>query len=128
MKQKVENLRLILATMFMSVNKNHEAMGTGLTYKYENKPYENEDGSKGWLLSMSVKEAGHGERILQSYPFEKKNGQDRYTMEYNVLISLFCIFADTTLTQYNEIGKMLNVDPKMQEKARTVIKEKPLIK
>ena len=107
----------------MTVNKTQQARGTGLMFKYENKPYENEDGTKGWVLNMIVKEAGYGENILQSFPFEKTKGMDRYAMEYEVLMGVLCIFTETTLLQYNEIGKMMNTDIKLQEKVRKIITE-----
>lgn len=124
MKQKAETVRTIIATIFMSVNQNQRQQGTGMTFKYKNKPYKNEDnGEEGWLFDLILDEAGHGTRTLQSFPFKKTNGMDRYTMEYNVLMSVLAIFAETTLLQWNELGKMLNTDKDLQKAAKeTLIK------
>ena len=124
MKKKTEALRELLATIFMSINKAQQAKGTGLSFKYKNTPFKLEDGTEGWGLDLIVMEAGHGQRTLQAFPFKKQNGMDRYSMEYEVLMSVLCILTENTLLQYNEMGKLLNSDMHLQEKAKKEITKK----
>ena len=123
MKKQVEDLRKIIATIFISINESQHKKGTGLMFKYKNEPIKLPGtDEEGWIFSIILQESGYGERTMQSFPFSKKNGVDRYQMEYNVLMSALIIFTENTFLQWNELGKMLNADKELQKIAKETLK------
>jgi hypothetical protein len=125
MKKKVESLRQIMATIFISINDSQRKKGTGLMFKYKNEPYQSQEGEvegEGWIFSIILEEIGYKERTIQAFPFTKVNGVDRYQMEYNVLMSALIIFTENTFLQWDELGKILNADREMQKVAIETLK------
>lgn len=122
MKKQVEDLRKIIATIFVSINESQRKRGTGLMFKYKNEPFKLPGtDEEGWIFSIILQEPGYGERTMQSFPFSKANGVDRYQMEYNVLMSALIIFTENTFLQWNELGKMLNADKELQKIAKETL-------
>jgi len=122
MKKEVETLRNIMDGIFSSINNSHISKGTGMFFVYKNEPIKDEkDKTVGWAFTVYLSEPGYPSRALQSIPFNKPNGMDRYQMEFNVLMSALCIFTESTLLQWNELGKMLNTDQELQKSAKEVI-------
>jgi len=122
MKNKVEILKAAVAIIFAGINSRNQEQGINATYKYKSEPVEEKE-FKGWTFSIYVAELGHRERTLQTLRFKRPDNIDKYNMEYNVLMSVLSSGMETALITWNELGKTLNTDPQLQEKAKEVIKE-----
>jgi hypothetical protein len=122
MKKQVETLREVIDAIFQSINNNHIKKGTGLFFihKVDSEKMEGTKDTK-WSFTIFVSEPGYPSRALQSLSFVKPSGIDRYQMEHHVLMSSLCIFTDSTLLQWNELGKLLNTDKELQKSAKEVI-------
>jgi hypothetical protein len=119
MKKKVETLRAALAIIFADLAKKSEV--TGLAFKYESGPIKI-DGEKLWRYAISVKELGYPERTIQEWTYIYPKNIDRFNMEYNVLMNAISSFTETALLTWNELGKQLNTDVKLQEAAKESLK------
>ena len=122
MKNKVQTLKAAVAIIFAGINSKNQEQGINATYKYSSTPVEEKE-FKGWVFSIYVTELGHRERMLQTLRFKRPENIDKYNMEYNVLMSVLSSGMETALITWNELGKTLNTDPQLQEKAKKVIKE-----
>jgi len=121
MRTKVATLKGTIAIIFADINGTNAKKGINLTYKYKSEAVE--DGKfKGWMFTVTAVELGHKERDLQVLRFKRPDNIDKYNMEYNVLMSVLSSGMDTALMVWNETGKLLNVDPKMQEAARETLR------
>lgn len=119
MKEKVKILKAAFAIIFADLVKKTET--TGLSFKYESGPIE-EDGQKLWRYAVIVKELGYPDRVIQEWKFIQPDNIDRYNMEYNVLMTAMSSFTETALLTWNELGKQLNTDIKMQQAAKESLK------
>lgn len=110
----------IIDEIFMNVNEQHKNNGTGMFFRYSLGIDDTKD-QPVYILSIILKEMAHGERTLQAIPFQKPEAMDVYTMKYNVFVSVLSILTESTLMQWNELGKMLNTDIKMQDNAKKLM-------
>ena len=123
MKQQVEQLRSLLDSLFTSINNTQIARGTGLMFTYKNDIIKKDDDNEEWHFTVYVSEPGYNSRALQTIPFHREKSDDRYRVEYQVLMTVLAIMAETSLLQWNEIGKMLNTDKELQNSAKEILKK-----
>ena len=118
MKERVDFLYSMLDQIMGAVNSKQSKLGTGLSFTYSLKP-ELKDKKTIYNFSISLREVGHGERTLQTIPYTKPDGLDKFNMEFQVLLSVFTIFTESTFIHWNELGKMLNIDDELQNAAKS---------
>jgi len=121
MKNKVEILRASLAIIVAGINANNAKKGINEIVKYKRDVIET-DKFRGWTFSFLIKELGYPERVIQELRFIKPANIDKYNMEYNVLLAVFSSGFETSVMTWNELGRALNTDPKLQEAAREVLR------
>lgn len=117
MKKRTGELFDMLDIIFNSINTSHKNKGTGLSFSY-NLDIKEEDKKSYYTFSVLIKELGHAERVLQAIPYEKPEGMDRFNMEYQVIVGILTIFAESTFLHWDQLGKMLNTDIKFQQTAK----------
>jgi len=122
MKKKLQELSDIFDAVINQINAGQLQKGTGLTFYY-NLKVDTHDKDTIYIVSFSLREIGHGERVLQSIPFKKLESLDRYAMEYQVILAVMTILIETALIEWNELGKLLNTDIKLQQAARESLKQ-----
>lgn len=122
MKDKVAILKAAVAIIFAGINSRKSEQGINEIYKYSSTLIEH-NGFKGWAFTISIKELGHKERELQVLKFKRPDNIDKFNMEYNVLMTVLSSGLETALMTWNEAGKLLNTDIKLQEIARNVLRE-----
>jgi hypothetical protein len=120
MKEKVKVLKAAMAIIFADLAQRLQEKG--VSYKYDSKPKEDDRGQKYWSYSVTIKELGYPDRILQEWKFMYPDNIDRYNMEYNVLMSVMSSLTETALFTWNEVGKQLNTDIKLQHAAKESLK------
>lgn len=118
--EKLKAVKELLAQVF--VDATTCSATSGLMYKYVTKPIETEDGEKGWVFQIILKEPAHRERILQEFKFKRPDNIDAKNMEYHVIISVLSQVLQTATLTWNQLGMLLNSDLTLQETARKVIK------
>lgn len=118
MKERVDFLYSIMDQMIGAINANQSKVGSGLSFTYSLKPEVKKDKSIVYNFSISVREVGHGERVLQTIPYSKPESSDKYNMEFQVMLSVLTIFTESTFIHWNELGKMLNIDSELQNAAK----------
>jgi len=121
MKEQVEQLRSLIDSLFTSVNNAQIHRGTGLMFTYKSEIVKKENKNDEWHFTIHVTEPGYPARALQTIPFAKEKSDDRYRTEYQVLLTVLSIMAETSLIQWNELGKLLNTDTELQKKAKEII-------
>lgn len=120
MRVESKNLRKALATIFESINEKNLKSGINAQYKYK---LEYVDLGKESIhkqameISLIMKEMGYPDITLQKFGYIKPNSLDKFTFEYNVIISLLTSLTETSLITYLELGKNLNKDKKFQKEA-----------
>ena len=120
MKKKLMELEDIVDGIFNQVNAMQQQRGSGLTFFYNIEVEEKED-DKIYKVNFSVRELGHGERLMQTNPYLKLKSLDAFQMKYQVLIAIMSLMVETSLVQWNELGKMLNTDTELQEAAKETL-------
>lgn len=120
MKEKVKILKAAMAIIFADLVKRTEV--AGLSFRYESGAKEDEEGQKYWRYAIVVKELGYPDRTIQELKFIYPDNMDRYNMEYNVLMSVMSSMTETALLTWNELGKQLNTDVKLQHAAKESLK------
>lgn len=117
-KENVELILDLFDTVFNDINASNKNKGTGLSfsYKFEIIPEDKAPSNKvEYKLGIVLREMGHGERTLQEFIYHKPEGHDLHTMKYLVLSSVVTVMFESTMLQWNEIGKMLNTDETLRE-------------
>lgn len=121
MKEKSKFLKQIVATIFASINTKNQERGINIQYKYESGPVEEETAEgeiiKGWKFDVIVGELGYGDKVIQSFAFQKPDNVDRFSIEYNVFMLVLTTLTETSLITWTELGKSLNTDKILQEEA-----------
>jgi hypothetical protein len=97
MKEKVKILKAAMAIIFADLAQRLQEKG--VSYKYDSKPKEDDRGQKYWSYSVTIKELGYPDRILQEWKL-----------------------TETALFTWNEVGKQLNTDIKLQHAAKESLK------
>jgi hypothetical protein len=110
--EKLKHLKEILAMSFL--NATDQSIAYGLQYGYKSFPIE-EGEARGWCVEISVKEAGYGERTIQSLRFNRPDNIDAKNMEYNVLLELMSSLTMCSMLTWYETAKMLASDPELQK-------------
>jgi hypothetical protein len=116
-QEKLQHIKEILATTFL--NATNQSIALGLQYKYESYPVE-EDSIKGWCVDIIVKEAGYGERTIQTLRFRRPDNIDAKRMEYHVLLEVLTSLTMSSLLMWYEAAKILATDEELQ---KTIINE-----
>ena len=120
MRVESKHLRKAWATIFESINDKNLKSGINAQYKYK---LEYVDLGKESIhkqameISLIMKEMGYPDITLQKFGYIKPNSLDKFTFEYNVIISLLTSLTETSLITYLELGKNLNKDKKFQKEA-----------
>lgn len=109
--EKLQHIKEILGTTFL--NATNQSISLGLQYKYNSYPVEEED-MKGWCVDIIVKEAGYGERTIQTLRFKRPNNIDAKKMEYHVLLELLTSLTLSSLLMWYEAAKLLATDQELQ--------------
>jgi hypothetical protein len=111
-QEKLKHIKEILATAFL--NATDQSISMGLQYGYKSYPVD--DGEvKGWAVDISVKEAGYGERTIQTLKFRRPDNIDIKKMEYHVLLELLTSTTFSSLIMWYEAAKMLATDVELQK-------------
>lgn len=113
--EKLAAIKEVMATSFTLATE--ASIEQGLQFKYTSKPIEDEDQS-GWIVEIIVKEAGYGERTIQTFAYQRPKNIDTKNMEYNVLVNVLSTIIQTSLLTWYETAKFLATDLTMQEKIR----------
>lgn len=119
-KEKVEEMFDVLDTVFNDINTKNKKLGTGLqfNYLYNVLPGDKKlDKPVSYTIDIKLREAGHGERVLQTLVYHKPKSYDLNTMKYQVIVSVITLMFESTMLQWNELGKLLNTDPSLQKAA-----------
>ena len=119
-KEDQEGLFDLLDNVFNEINNNNRTKGTGLTFNYKfNINPENKTLGKPveYVLEIGLREMGHGDRTLQAFTYHKPESYNLNTMKYQVLLSVITTMFESTLLQWNELGKLLNTDASLREAA-----------
>lgn len=120
-KQQSDQLYSILDAVFEGVNMSMNKQGTGMSFEYRLQAVVNNnprpDGAVPYNFTVIVREMGHGERELQTVPFLKPKDLHKYSMEVNVIMAVMTIFAEQTVLNWVELGKILNKDKELQSVA-----------
>jgi|TARA_R110000803_G_scaffold196714_1_gene260024 RNA binding exosome subunit len=119
-KEEVEKLFDMLDNVFNNINSKNKSTGTGLHFGYKlNVVPANVQMKKPILYTfeLSLREANQGERILQTFSYEKPESYDLYTMKHQVMQSVITVMFESTMLQWNELGKLLNTDQSLQKAA-----------
>ena len=119
--QKLKVVKELLANVF--VDATTCSATSGMMYKYVTKAVETEDGEKGWVFQIILKEPAYRERILQEFKFKRPDNIDAKNMEYHVVISVLSQILQTAAITWNQLGILLNSDIALQETAKKVIKD-----
>lgn len=117
MKEKREAMLDLFDRMFNQINTKNKGTGLNFFYKLDVTPGKEKKDPTTYSFNISVKEAGYPERILQTFPYHKPDSMDRFTMEYEVLVSVLTLGMESSLFHWNQLGKMLNVDKELQDAA-----------
>lgn len=120
MRVESKNLRKALATIFESINEKNLKSGINAQYKYKLEYVdlgEESEHKQAMEISLIMKEMGYPDITLQKFGYIKPNSLDKFTFEYNVIISLLTSLTETSLITYLELGKNLNKDKKFQKEA-----------
>lgn len=127
-KELSNQMYSLLDATFEGVNTTQGAKGTGKSFSYEltavvpdskvvqlnKKPTE----STIYSFTVKIREMGHGERELQTFTFQRPKDVDRYNMEAKVIMSMFSIFTEIALLEWDELGRLLNSDLELREAAK----------
>jgi len=119
--QKLKVVKEMLANVF--VDATTCSATSGMMYKYVTKPVETEEGDKGWVFQIILKEPAYKERILQEFKFQRPDNIDAKNMEYHVVVSVLSQVLQTAALTWNQLGMLLNSDLGLQETAKKVIKD-----
>ena len=131
-KQLADHSFSLLDAVFEGINNSQRSAGTGKSFSYKldvSVPGKKDDGlidttigapkdQSLYSFTVMIREMGHGERQLQTFTFSKPKDLDKHNMESRVILAMFSIFTETCLLQWDELGKMLNVDTELQEVAK----------
>jgi hypothetical protein len=117
MKDDRDRMYDLLDGIMNAINKSNQQKGTGKNYFYK-MDVEKKGDDTVYKMDINLKEAGHKERILQSLAYTKPKSLDKYAMEFQVILSLFTIFTESTLFHWDELGKRLNMDLDLQNSAK----------
>lgn len=125
MKKELDELHDIFDTVFNGVNESQRIVGSGLSFFYKiraevKKDDDGEDISV-YFCDISLREMGHGERQLQEFSYVKPKDLDTFKMKYQVILSVMVSMIESGLIHWNELGKALNTDIDLQDKAKTII-------
>jgi len=124
-KENVDQMYDILDKVFNNINNKNRQLGSGLQFGYNmnvNLPDKKLKKPATYTCDISLREAGHGERILQTFTYERPDNIDVHSMKYQVMQSVITIMFESTMLQWNEIGKLLNTDDSLQGAAIEIIK------
>jgi hypothetical protein len=119
--EKLKVAKELLANVF--VDATTCSATSGMMYKYVTKAVETEEGDKGWVFQVILKEPAYKERILQEFKFKRPDNIDAKNMEYHVVISVLSQILQTAALTWNQLGMLLNSDLTLQATAKKVIKD-----
>ena len=117
MKEQRERMFDLFDRMFNQINQKNAGTGLNFYYKLDVEAGKTKADPTRYTFNINVKEPGYPERILQSFPYNKVESLDRFTMEYEVLVSVLTICMESSLFHWNQLGKLLNVDGELQQAA-----------
>lgn len=110
--EKLKVAKEILATSFL--NATDKSIASGLQYKYSSYAVE-EDGFKGWVVDIIVKEAGYGEHTIQQFKYHRPDNIDAKNMEYHVIVDVISNLTQSALISWYEVAKFLASDIGIQK-------------
>ena len=134
MREQSKTLKAAVATIFLNINESNTKQGINKQFKYISAPIKEEvkkvDGKEtktpktiGWKFDIVMSELGYSDITVQSFPFQKPENIDKFTMEYHVFLHALSAIIDTGLNTWVELGKKLNVDKELQKEAIQSTKE-----
>ena len=121
MKNKVEILRASFAIIIAGINSKYASVGINKTIKYK-KEFVKTEKFKGYIFAIVLSEMGYPDRTIQELRFVNPDNIDKYNMEYNMLLAILSSGLETSIMTWDELGKALHMDPKLQEAAREVLR------
>jgi hypothetical protein len=110
-QEKLKHIKEIVATAFL--NATTQSAASGLQYGYKSYGVE-EENFKGWCIDILVKEAGYGERTIQTLRYHRPDNIDAKNMEYHVLVQLIVEMTSSSCLTWYEVAKMLASDIQLQ--------------
>lgn len=122
-KELENQMYRILDSTFEKVNKTQQVSGSGKSFSYKleqevPKIQTKEKTVSIYSFTVMIREMGHGERELQTFRFQKRKSMNNPAMHAHVISVMLAIFVEHALVQWDELGKMLNGDPEMQDIAK----------